>query len=262
LNILICGGSTNGVSNALDNCVSIQPEAANPSWTLERMPSFRVMPCIAPLPDGTYLVANGAQHGVAGFGLANTPNLNALLYDPTKKVGSRFTVMANTTIARLYHSEAITLLDGRVLVSGSDPEDGTNPQEYRVEVFYPPYLLSGKARPSFTLTNTDWSYGGAYTFSYNKGAGGTLTATLLGAVSSTHGNSMGARTLMPAVSCTATTCTVTAPPTAHICPPGWYQFFLLDDGVPAVGVYVRIGGDPGKLGNWPAGLSDFTTPGI
>ena len=51
--------------------------------------------------------------------------------------------MANTTVARLYHSEANLLPDGRVLVSGSDPEDGVNPEEYRVEVFKPPYLLSG-----------------------------------------------------------------------------------------------------------------------
>ena len=36
----------------------------------------------APLPDGTFLIANGAQQGVAGFGLAEDPNLTALLYDP------------------------------------------------------------------------------------------------------------------------------------------------------------------------------------
>ena len=35
--ILICGGSNFGI--ALDNCVSIQPEAASPSWTIERMVS-------------------------------------------------------------------------------------------------------------------------------------------------------------------------------------------------------------------------------
>ncbi|CRK46235.1 hypothetical protein BN1723_019946, partial [Verticillium longisporum] len=78
------------------------------------MPSRRVMSCMAPLPDGTYLINNGAQQGVAGFGLAEFPNLNALIYDPEKRVGARITVVANTTIARLYHSESITLLDGRV----------------------------------------------------------------------------------------------------------------------------------------------------
>ena len=155
LTILICGGSTPYAGIALDNCVFTQPEAATPKWTLERMPSQRVMPCIATLPDGTYLILNGAHQGQAGFGLASSPNLNALLYDPTQPVGSRISIMANTIVARLYHSEAIVLNDGRVMVSGSDPEDNVNPEEYRVEVFVPPYLLSGLAQPTFTIQNTD-----------------------------------------------------------------------------------------------------------
>ncbi|CCC06458.1 hypothetical protein SMACR_04850 [Sordaria macrospora] len=263
LGILICGGSNNGPGYALDNCVSTRPDDANPKWVIERMPSFRVMPCMAPLPDGTYLIANGAHHGFAGFGLANNPNKNALLYDPTKPVGSRITVMANTTIARMYHSEAITLLDGRVLISGSDPQDNVNPEEYRVEVFVPPYLLNGKPRPSFTLQNRDWDWD-QKNIPFNLGSAaknGAITVTLLGSVSSTHGNSMGARTLMPNVQCQGTSCTVDAPPNAHIAPPGWYQFFVLDGGVPAVGVYVRIGGDPAGLGNWP-NSDGFSKPGV
>lgn len=109
LGILICGGSTIGAAIALDSCVSSQPEAANNAWTLERMPSQRVMPCMTALPDGTYMILNGAFQGAAGFGLATGPNLNAVLYDPSKPVNQRMSVMANTTIARLYHSEAILM---------------------------------------------------------------------------------------------------------------------------------------------------------
>ncbi|KAG7108844.1 WSC domain-containing protein like [Verticillium longisporum] len=262
LGILICGGSTEGVATAIDNCVTIYPEAPEPEWVVERMPSRRVMSCMAPLPDGTYLINNGAQQGVAGFGLAEAPNLNALIYDPEKRVGARITVVANTTIARLYHSESITLLDGRVLVTGSDPQDGVNPQEYRVEVFNPPYLTSGRPRPTFTLANRDWDYDESITFTLGGApVNGDISVTLLGGVSSTHGNSMGTRTILPSVSCSGLTCTVTAPPDAGICPPGWFQFFVLDGGIPAVGVYVRIGGDPAELGNWPD-KSSFSPPGL
>ncbi|KAM0253586.1 hypothetical protein ACHAQJ_007214 [Trichoderma viride] len=262
LGVLICGGSSDGASYALDNCVSTYPDADSPTWTIERMPSQRVIPCIAPLPDGTYLILNGAHHGVAGFGLADSPNLNALLYDPKKPLGGRITVMANTTVARMYHSEAITLLDGRVLVSGSDPQDDVNPEEYRIESFTPPYLKSGKPRPSFTVTNKDWTYGESITVTLGGPAqNGAIQASLLGSVTSTHGNSMGARTLFPAVTCAGTTCTVTAPPSKYIAPPGWYQLFILDGGIPAVGVYVRIGGDPGQIGNWPK-AAGFTVPGV
>ena len=34
--VMICGGSDSG-GIALDNCVSIQPEAVNPNWVIERM---------------------------------------------------------------------------------------------------------------------------------------------------------------------------------------------------------------------------------
>jgi hypothetical protein len=101
------------------------------------------MPCIASLPDGTFLILNGALQGVAGFGLASNPNLGAVLYDPTQPIGSRMSILNNTIIARLYHSEATLLPDGRVLVSGSDPQtdfpNGTvkYPEEYRIEVTSP-----------------------------------------------------------------------------------------------------------------------------
>ena len=33
--VLICGGSNFGI--ALDNCVTTQPDVANPTWVIERM---------------------------------------------------------------------------------------------------------------------------------------------------------------------------------------------------------------------------------
>lgn len=257
LTVLICGGSNPGAAIALDNCVSIQPEVPNANWTLERMPSQRVMSCMTALPDGTFLILNGAHQGTAGFGLATSPNLNALLYDPTKPIGARMSIMANTTIARLYHSESVLLNDGRVLVTGSDPQDGVHPEELRVEVFNPPYILNNLPRPTFSIKTTDWTYGQTITFSVT---GAVSKISLLGAVASTHGNSMGQRTIFPAFSCSGSTCTVTAPPNVNICPPGWFQMFVLDGPTPSVAQWVRIGGDPGGLGEWPT-ASGFTQPG-
>ena len=92
------------------------------------------------LPDGTFMIMNGARQGVAGFGLATNPNLGAVLYDPTQPLGQRMSILNTTTIARLYHSELALLPDGRVMISGSDPQtyrpDGTAvyPEEFRIEV--------------------------------------------------------------------------------------------------------------------------------
>lgn len=278
MRVIICGGSVPGPEIALDNCVSIAPDEPNANWTIERMPSKRVITCMTALPDGTYLILNGGQQGRAGFGLATQPNYNAVLYDPTKPVNYRMTVMANTTVARLYHSEGVLLDDGRVLVSGSDPEDIRDfaPQEYRNEVFIPPYLLNGAPRPQVNNVSTlDWTYGQQLSFTFTASgastSSGNLTTrdttscyrvSLLGAVSSTHGNSMGQRTYFPVTSCDGDTCTVTAPPNANVCPPAWFQMFLLDNNnIPSNATWVRIGGDPGQLGNWPQ-YPDFTVPGM
>ncbi|KAK0190079.1 glyoxal oxidase N-terminus-domain-containing protein [Armillaria mellea] len=264
LRVLVCGGSSPGAGIALDNCVSIEPEVDNATWTLERMPSKRVMSCMVPLPDGTFLILNGAHQGVAGFGLGTDPNLGAVLYDPTQPVNQRMSILNTTIVARMYHSEAILLPDARVLVSGSDPQDNVNPEEFRIEVYIPPYLDMGFTQPTFTLEETDWSYGGTYTVSnitLHQGQISGARVSLIGAVSSTHGNSMGSRTIFPAISCSGTSCTVTAPPNANVSPPGWHQLFILDGPTPSHSVWVRIGGDPAQLGNWPQ-LPGFTTPGV
>jgi hypothetical protein len=217
------------------------------------------------LPDGTYLILNGAQQGRAGFGLANNPNLNAVLYDPSKPIHHRMSVMANTTVARLYHSEAILMQDGRVLVSGSDPQETTGakwPEEYRVEVFVPPYLLGGAARPAFTIGNKDWGYGDSITIRLTAFTEvENIRISLTGAEASTHGNSMGQRTIFPEFSCDGNSCVIVAPPNAHVSPPGWFQLWVLDNGIPSRSQFVRLGGDPARLGEWPA-VGGFQLPGI
>jgi len=213
------------------------------------------------LPDGTYMILNGALQGVAGFGLASDPNFNALLYDPTQPIGSRFSILGNTTIARMYHSEATLLPDGRVLVSGSDPQTPGLPEELRIEVYIPPYLSQGLTQPVVTVPNTDWSYNGQYQINVQLFQGQALRVSLVAAVSSTHGNAMGARLIFPAFTCQGNVCTVTAPPNAQVSPPGWHQLFILDGPTPSHGVFIRIGGDPGQLGNWP-NMPGFTLPGV
>jgi hypothetical protein len=92
------------------------------------------MPNMVTLPNGQFMVFGGAHKGVAGFGLADDPAFDALLYDPEQPVNKRFSILNTTIVARLYHSEATLLPDGRVMISGSDPQDNKHPEEFRVEV--------------------------------------------------------------------------------------------------------------------------------
>jgi hypothetical protein len=61
LRVLIYGDSTLPNGAALDNCISIGPEVPNDEWVIERMPSKRVLSCIAAIPDGTFMILNGAN---------------------------------------------------------------------------------------------------------------------------------------------------------------------------------------------------------
>ncbi|KAF2752327.1 copper radical oxidase [Sporormia fimetaria CBS 119925] len=259
LTILICGGTTPYQGVALDNCVSINPELPDAEWVIERMPSKRVLSCMTALPDGTFVIMNGATQGFAGFGLANFPNHNAVLYDPAKPLNNRFSVLANTTIDRMYHSESLLLDDGRVLVSGSDPQDNVHAQEYRVEVFIPPYLMGDPEQPVLNVSHTDWAYGQRVTFTTSMPL---VKVSLMGAESQTHGATMGQRMFFPEQNCAGRRCTVVAPPNANVCPPGWLRLFgLTADGVPSKAVWVRVGGDPAELGNWP-NAPGFSLPGV
>jgi hypothetical protein len=132
------------------------------------------------LPDGTFLIMNGAHLGIAGFASASDPNFTPVLYDPSLPVGQRMRELSSTTIARLYHSEAALLPDGSVIVSGSDPEDPNYPQEYRHERFSPPYLLSGAQRPAFAVGNSNWSYGGTYAIKVKSASMLNLSISLVG----------------------------------------------------------------------------------
>jgi len=102
------------------------------------MPIGRTMGEFIHLPTGQLVIANGASKGTAGYtnatyntlpdgtateGLAQDPTYQPLLYDPSKPRGSRLTSegLGSSNIARLYHSTAILIPDGSVLIGGSNP---------------------------------------------------------------------------------------------------------------------------------------------
>jgi hypothetical protein len=157
-------------------CVNILPPSSFPlACSSTALTSLQVA-----LPDGTFLILNGANLGVSGFASASDPNLVPVLYDPTLPVGQRMRELASTTIARLYHSEAELLPDGRVIVSGSDPQDPRYPQEYRHETFSPPYLFSGQIRPAFQVGQNQWAYGQMYAVKVKSPSMANIVISLTG----------------------------------------------------------------------------------
>ena len=60
----------------------------------------------------------------------------------------------------MYHSSALLMPDGSVLVSGSNPNTGATgsgpyPTEYRTQLFFPPYAAWGVSRNVLTDVSHD-----------------------------------------------------------------------------------------------------------
>lgn len=158
--IMICGGGQIDAEKSPtdDTCGIIKPmSAADPQWITTKMPGGgRIMVEGVLLLDGSVLWLNGARIGCEGFGTASHSALTALIYDPATHEWSE---AGRSQIPRLYHSVALMLLDGTILVAGSNPnempilEEDTDPSilsrafptEFRVEKYTPSYLLDGKA---------------------------------------------------------------------------------------------------------------------
>lgn len=225
------------------------------------MPEGRGMVEGTLLPDGTVLWLNGANLGAEGFNLATGPTLSALIYDSSAALGQRWTTGSETTIPRLYHSVALLLLDGTVMVAGSNPDQmpvvppATDPQgfatEFRVEVYTPPYLSgtnAGRRPTDITLSNTLLlanSQPFTITFTAPDGAQAVQVALYHGGFV-THAVHMSQRMLFLDVEgfeigkATAQVVTVTGPPGNNVAPPGPYVVYVVVDGVPGIGQFVSV----------------------
>jgi hypothetical protein len=220
-----------------------------PSGTQTMLTTPRFMADAVLLPDGTVAVTGGAGAGQADD-VGGPAVLSVELFDPETET---FTAMSPLTVPRLYHSNAVLVADGSVLIAGSTGSwfsytvGGGLTNEYRLETFYPPYLYRGP-RPVFTLPSTAITYGQTFEITVTSGDGNRIErVALLRLGSTTHTNNMDQRyVLMRIISKAAGTLRVQAPPDGTVAPPGPYLLFLVKgkamaERVPSVGAQVMVG---------------------
>lgn len=154
----------------------------NGGWVQEQMGSPRVMPDSVILPNGVVILLNGAQAGLAGDSASGGdsralyPNFYAEMYDPYAPLGGRWTTLARSQIARLYHSTALLTTNGTIVVSGCDRcgkiqslEPFSPPRvkaEYRQEVFYPPFFFDMASKPVIMTYPDTVFYNQVFTIGY------------------------------------------------------------------------------------------------
>ena len=191
--------------------------------------------------SNSVVLPNGKVMLVGGSNVANTlqgQSLNPEIWDPATE---QWSLMSGSQRSRLYHSTALLLKDGRVLVAGGGapgPEVNTN-----AEIFSPPYLFTSTgeaARPSITSAPTEAPYGAKVLVSHPESNNiSRVTLVKTGAV--THSFNMGQRFIELDFTDTSAGVRVDIPTSANVATPGHYMLFLIDNqGVPSEGHIIRI----------------------
>ncbi|KZW01851.1 DUF1929-domain-containing protein, partial [Exidia glandulosa HHB12029] len=244
------------------------------------------------MPDGKLLMVNGGRNGTAGYttdtptipsiaqmpfgmSLATEECLKPAIYDPSAPAGSRWTDegLGESKIPRLYHSSAILLPDGSVMIAGSNPgadrvDPGVYPYPttYDAEIFYPPYFANISSRPVVDTAATPipktLTYGGAFfnltlenKYKSPNDAAERAKVVLLRSGFTTHGMNMGQRMMQLNSTYSVgddgkvTLSVSPPPPNSNLLTPGPALFFVVVDGVPSVGTHVRVGN--GVMGKQP-----------
>jgi hypothetical protein len=219
---------------AVETAYVLDTNHPSPAWRQVGSMAFpRAYHTLTVLPDGTVAVTGGIRTTGLTTGEAVLP---AEIWDPRTE---RWSTMASAQVRRSYHSTALLLPDGRVLVAGSGRSGDVN--QLNAEIFSPPYLFHG-ARPVITSSPAVVPIGTQFFVGTTDAA--DITAVALGRLGAvTHAVDMEQRYVplefQPAVGGLV----VRAPASLNISPPGYYMLFVQNTaGVPSVAAFVRVVG--------------------
>nr|WSX53528.1 DUF1929 domain-containing protein [Streptomyces sp. NBC_00974] len=219
-------------------------------WTTEEPRAFgRTQDDTLILPDGKLLTVNGAldtrNYGFGPFNPKADPK-----YRQTELRGAdgRWRLGPAQRLPRGYHSNALVLPDGRVMVTGDELQQIANDPDIKdgmdgsIEIYEPPYLHAG-ARPALDRVPAGELAHDAEFSVESADATGVRRAVLLAPTTVTHAVNTSQRHLeLRMTGVRGRTIGLRAPATAADAPPGYYMLFLLDGkGVPSKARWVKLG---------------------
>ncbi len=202
------------------------------------------------LADGKVLATGGTK----GDGFNNPCHKNIIydaeLWDPDSGTNGTWSPLAAMTRRRAYHSFAVLLVDGRVLVGGNTGADPTkqcpegNPPEYQQEIFTPPYLFNPDGtpatRPTISYAPDVVSYNSQFLLlAPNVMSLDKVTMVRLSSV--THSINFNQRINKLTFSRIGYGLRVNTPANSNLAPPGHYMLFVINNaGVPSVAKIIKI----------------------
>ncbi|KAJ3121251.1 hypothetical protein HK098_003821 [Nowakowskiella sp. JEL0407] len=294
--MMVCGGTLRDAGVTITNitstgtasphCSKITPDVPGAVWS-ENFVSFpgqgKVMPDVVLMADGKVLYTNGAIWGTAGGDAgvhtnAHDPSFTNFIFDPET---STFARAPDASVARLYHSGAILLPDGRIITTGNEeanyidfvngkvlanqcfPFAGplanrtsannlptancTDPFEYRIELFTPAYY----SLPNKPVINAAYgtaspktlTYGSNFVLILDTPATDVTAVNIIRYTTTTHSTNADQRFVELKIQYANTThLIVEGPANGKIAPPGnWMIFPVAKNGAVGHSATVRIG---------------------
>ena len=240
--VLYSGGGANvdAAGPSAKTARVIDLTATTPTWqAVPAMNSARVYHTLTMLADGTVLAVGGAantdQH------IITTGELSMEIWNPTTQV---WTAGPSMTSSRNYHSTALMMPDGRVLVAGGGHPFGTSDAGQYSAQYYSPAYLSNGPRPTITSASPGGTYGSSISVS-TPDAASIRSVNLVSLGADTHQTDMNQHFVPLSFAATANGLTVQTPASAALAPPGYYMLFILNDkGVPSVASMVQLSANP------------------
>ncbi|MCX5589357.1 glyoxal oxidase [Streptomyces erythrochromogenes] len=219
-------------------------------WTTEEPRAFgRTQDGTLILPDGTLLTVNGAlDTRDYGHGPFNPQADLKYRQIEVRDARGRWKLGPAQRLPRGYHSNALILPDGRMMVTGDELQQIANDPDIKdgmdgsIELYEPAYLHRG-ARPALDRAPAgDLRYDTVFQVSSST-AKDVERAVLLAPTTVTHSVNTSQRHLdLRLTGIQGDRIGLRTPPGAADAPPGYYMLFLLDaKGVPSTAKWVKLG---------------------
>jgi hypothetical protein len=222
--------------NSNNRTAVIDMSQGSPTWRETAPMAFpRSYHNLTLLPDGTVL-ASGGMTGSDGVDLTKAV-LPAEIWNPDTETWKTVAGLSN---GREYHSTALLLPDGRVLMAGGGQLPGTPAvNQDNAEIYSPPYLFKG-TRPTISGAPSLVQYNSSFTVT-TPDAANIASVSLIRTPSVTHGFDQNQRFQFLSFTKNSGSLTVQAPAGANTAPPGYYMLFVVNtNGAPSVAKFVRF----------------------
>jgi galactose oxidase len=217
---------TGGGDPSITRAVVIDMNTEAPAWReVPPMEFPRRRHNLTLLPDGKVVVMGGTR-------VANEEAeavYEAEIWDPASET---WMTMASMQVARMYHSIALLLPDGRVLSAGGNGK-------FSAEIYSPPYLFLGRP-PVIESAPSSVIYGTAFEV-FTSDAANIASVSLVRPSAVTHAYNQDQRYLRLSFEAGDGLLQVQGPGNPNLAPPGYYMLFILDaDGVPSYARSIRL----------------------